>query len=176
MARHVAFLRGVNLGKRQTRSADLKAVFEGLGFTGVRTLISSGNVVFETRTAKDLARRIEAALEARFGFAIHLLLRSAEELASMVADHPFADAPQADVAFHVLLAAEPFDPPPALAGVTGDFDVARITQRELFFVVHKKSDGTFLGRSALSDIDRQLPKGIVVTMRNWNTILKAAAP
>lgn len=36
--RYAAFLRGVNLGKRTTRSADLKAAFESLGYEGVRTL------------------------------------------------------------------------------------------------------------------------------------------
>ena len=44
-----------------------------------------------------------------------------------------------------------------------------------YFVVHKKPDGTFLGRSAIGEIDKDLPKGALVTMRNWNTIEKAAA-
>ena len=54
MTRYLAFLRGVNLGKRQTKSADLKAVFESLGYAGVKTLITSGNVLFETGAPKGL--------------------------------------------------------------------------------------------------------------------------
>ena len=75
----------------------------------------------------------------------------------------------------MLLFAEPMEPKPKLAGVAGDFEVARIDDREIYFIVHKKPDGTFLGRSAIGDIDKALPKGALVTMRNWNTIEKAAA-
>jgi uncharacterized protein (DUF1697 family) len=173
MTRHVAFLRGVNLGKRQTKSADLKAVFESLGFDGVKTLITSGNVLFETVAPKGLKGRIEKALEAHFGFQIGVVLRSLDELKAMIASKPFAGAPQDDIALHVLLFAEPLDSKPKLSGVAGDYDVARIDDREIYFVVHKKPDGTFLGRSAIGDIDKDLPKGALVTMRNWNTIEKA---
>lgn len=175
MTRYVAFLRGVNLGKRQTKSADLKLVFEALGFEGVKTLITSGNVLFETGAAKDLKGKIEKALEAHFGFEIGVVLRSLDDLKAMIASKPFAKAPKDDVALHVLLFAEPMGTKPKLAGVAGDFDIARIDDREIFFVVHKKPDGTFLGRSALGTIDKDLPKGALVTMRNWNTIEKAAA-
>lgn len=174
MTRFVAFLRGVNLGKRQTKSADLKAVFESLGFEGVRTLISSGNVLFETDAATGLRGKTEKALEAHFGFEIGVVLRSLGELKAMIDSKPFAKA-KGDVALHVLLVAEAMSPKPKLTGVVGDYDVARVDEREIYFVVHKKPDGTFLGRSAIGDIDKALPKGALVTMRNWNTIEKAAA-
>lgn len=176
MTRYVAFLRGVNLGKRQTKSADLKAVFESLGFAGVRTLISSGNVAFETRVTKGLQARIEKALEARFGFTIGVVLRSQAELAAMIDGSPYVEPdPGVDVARHVLMFAEPMDPLPTLEGVRGDFDVARVDPREIYFVVHKKPGGTYLAGSAIEGIDKALPKGALVTMRNWNTIEKAAA-
>ena len=72
MTRYLAFLRGVNLGRRQTKSADLKAVFESLGFDGVKTLITSGNVVFETGAARGLKNKIEKALEDHFLSLIHI--------------------------------------------------------------------------------------------------------
>jgi uncharacterized protein (DUF1697 family) len=175
MTRYVAFLRGVNLGKRQTKSADLKVVFESLGFEGVRTLITSGNVLFETGSAKGLKTRIEKALADHFGFEIGVVLRALDELKALIASKPFAKAPKEEVALHVLLFAEPMTTRPKLAGIEGDFEIARIDDREIFFVVHKKPDGTFLGRSAIGDIDKDLPKGALVTMRNWNTIEKAAA-
>ena len=175
MTRYLAFLRGVNLGKRQTKSADLKAVFESLGYEGVKTLITSGNVLFETGASKGLKTKIEKALADHFGFEIGVVLRSLDELKAMIASKPFAKAPKDDVALHVLLFAEPMGAKPKLKGVAGDFDIARIDDREIFFVVHKKPDGTFLGRSAIGDIEKDLPKGALVTMRNWNTIEKAAA-
>lgn len=176
MARYVAFLRGVNLGKRQTKSADLKKVFESLGYASVRTLISSGNVSFETGATKGLKARIEKALEEHFGFEIGVVVRSQAELAAMIASTPYARLdPKADVALHVLMFAEPMDPLPKLEGVVGDFAIARVDPREIYFVIHKKPDGTFLARSAIADLDKKLPKGALVTMRNWNTIEKAAA-
>jgi uncharacterized protein (DUF1697 family) len=122
-----------------------------------------------------LQPRIEAALKNRFGFEVGTVLRSADELQAMVESKPFASAhDKADVALHVLLFAEPMSPLPSLPGVPGDYDVARIDPREIYFVLHKKPDGTYLGRSALGTVDNLLPKGHLVTMRNWNTILKAA--
>ena len=47
MSRWVAFLRGVNLGKRQMKMAELRACCEGLGLRG-KTIVASGNVRFET--------------------------------------------------------------------------------------------------------------------------------
>ena len=53
MSRYAAFLRAINLGPRRRLSgADLRARFEGLGFTDVETFRTSGNVVFEVGAAK----------------------------------------------------------------------------------------------------------------------------
>lgn len=175
MTRYAAFLRGVNLGKRQTKSADLKAIFEELGFDGVRTLISSGNVLFETKSAKGLKGKIETALEKRFGFAVGVVLRTHDELETMLGSKPFAKVdPEADVKFHVLMfAAAMAEPLPKLPGIPGDYDIARVDPREIYIVAHKKPDGGYLAGGALDKLDKLLPKGHLVTMRNWNTIEKA---
>ena len=60
MTRYVAFLRGVNLGKRTVKSAELKAAFEAMGFENVKTLLASGNVLFDARAGKGLKDQIEA--------------------------------------------------------------------------------------------------------------------
>jgi len=176
MTRHLAFLRGVNLGKRQTKSADLKAVFVSLGFTGVKTLITSGNVLFETGASKGLKDRIEKALADHFGFEIGVVLRSLDELKAMIASNPFAKAdPKADANYHVLLFAEPMKIALKIAPVEGDYEAARIDDNAIFFIAYKKPDGTYLGRSKLGDALKPIEKGHLVTMRNWNTIEKAAA-
>ena len=173
MTAYAAFLRGVNLGKRQTKSADLKAVFEELGFTGVRTLIASGNVLFEANASKGLKGKIEAALKARFGFEIGVVLRSVDDIRAMIASKPFAKA-KGEVALHVLMFAEPMGKIPKLEDVAGDYEIARADADAIYFIVHKKPDGTFLGRSALGGPLEGLENGHLVTMRNWNTIQKAA--
>ncbi len=175
MTRHVAFLRGVNLGRRQTKSADLVKVFEGLGYSGVKTLIASGNVLFDTDSPRGLQAAIEGALGKQFGFDIGVVLRSIDELRAMIAADPFGKVDAAaDVARHVLMFAQPLKPKPKLADVPGDYEVARIDTRDIYFVVHKKPDGTYLGRSALGEVDKLLAGAGLSTMRNWNTIEKAA--
>ena len=74
----VAFLRGVNLGKRQMKMAELKASLEKLGLREVKTIVASGNARFVTDDEKKLKERIEAALETDFSFPVKVILRSAK--------------------------------------------------------------------------------------------------
>jgi uncharacterized protein (DUF1697 family) len=174
MTRYAAFLRGVNLGKRTVKSAELKAAFEAMGFGNVKTLLASGNVLFDAKAGKGLKDKIEAGLKAQFGFDIGTVLRPVDELAAMVKADPFGRAEGEDAKLHVLL----FDAPVPAAlkpvGVTGDFDVAKVSKGEIFFIFYRKADGTYTGNSSF-DLEKKLPKGTLVTMRNWNTILKAIA-
>ena len=94
MISSIAFLRGMNLGRRRITNVDLTAAFEGLGFDGVWTYRASGNVVFEDagqeRTA--LVQRIEDGLGKALAYEVPTVLRSAEELAAIVAFEPFTPA------------------------------------------------------------------------------------
>jgi uncharacterized protein (DUF1697 family) len=45
MTKYIAFLRGINVGNIRIKMADLKAMFEGLGFQEVKTYLQTGNVV-----------------------------------------------------------------------------------------------------------------------------------
>ncbi len=100
--RYVALLRGVNVNGITIRSPDLKALFESCGFEGVKTVLASGNVVFEAARAQGLKQRIEGALRERFGYDAWIVLRRQDELAAIVAACPFAgdsDARHAYVIF-----------------------------------------------------------------------------
>ena len=174
MTRYAAFLRGVNLGKRTVKSAELKAAFEALGFENVKTLLASGNVLFDAATDKDLKARIETGLKAQFGFEVGTVLRSLDDLAAMVKSDPFKRQEGEDAKLHVMLFDAPVPATLASKGIAGDFDVAKVGRRELFFIFYRKPDGTYSGNSDFN-IEKQLPKGTLVTMRNWNTILKATA-
>jgi uncharacterized protein (DUF1697 family) len=92
MNRHVAFLRGINLGRnRRIGNQELKAEFERLGFEDVAPFRSSGNVVFSSAGGSEstLQRKIEAGLEDSFGHRVAVFLRSAEEVAEIAARRPF---------------------------------------------------------------------------------------
>jgi uncharacterized protein (DUF1697 family) len=82
---YLALLRGINVGgKNKVEMARLKAVFESIGSTGVRTYINSGNVIFEhARARARLTAVIEKAIEAEFGFEVKLVLRDLDEIQSL---------------------------------------------------------------------------------------------
>ncbi len=175
MTRYAAFLRGVNLGKRTVKSADLKSAFEAMGFGDVKTLLASGNVLFDSKAGKGLKEKIEAGLKLRFGFEVGTVLRSIDELKAMVRTDPFKGVVETDaVKLHVMLFDQSRPPGMKLDGLAGDFDFPPAADREVFIYAYRKPDGTYLGGSQL-DVEKKLPKGTLVTSRNWNTILKAIA-
>ena len=94
-SRHVALLRGVNIVGKSTRvsMADLRVLFERLGFRDVRTLLNSGNVVFSVPDNRpgDVRGRIEKALATRLGLDSRVIVLSRTEVAAVVRDNPLAD-------------------------------------------------------------------------------------
>ena len=91
MERYVAFLRGMNLGRRRIKNEELRAEFEALGFEDVATFRASGNVIFGAgRTIKKaLARTIEHGLGEALGYEVPVFLRSCAEVAAIAAQEPF---------------------------------------------------------------------------------------
>ncbi len=93
MARHAAFLRGVNLaGNRKTPSTALRSAFEAQGFDDVATFRASGNVVFSVAGRAGeatLTKRAEAGLADAFGFEIKVFLRTEAELRAIAKHEPF---------------------------------------------------------------------------------------
>ena len=169
----VAFLRGINLGKRQLRSAELKAAYEAMGFANVRTLLASGNVLFETGTATD-RRAIESAFAERFGFESGTVLRRQQELKQLVATDPFGGRAENETQkLYVTLLADSADKPlPMPFGVKDDYEVVTQTEREVFIVAYRKPDGRF--SSGMEAVWKHLGKRVLWTSRNWNTVVKAA--
>jgi uncharacterized protein (DUF1697 family) len=113
MTSYVALLRGVNVGGVTIKSAELREVFEELGFDAVRTVLASGNVAFETGAAEasvaddaKLKRRIEAALGERFGYDAWIVLVTREALERVVDAFPF-DEHDAGRQPYVVFASEP---------------------------------------------------------------------
>ena len=175
MTRYAAFLRGVNLGKRTVKSAELKAAFEAMGFDNVKTLLASGNVLFDAKAAKGLQGRIEAGLEKAFGFAVGTVLRSVDELRALVKADPFKGEVESEAQkLYVMLFAEDLPSGVNVPSVKDDYDVIPGGPREIYLVGYRKPDGTYSAGGLLL-IEKQLPRGWLVTTRNWNTILKAIA-
>lgn len=121
MTIYIALLRAVNVGGTgKLPMADLKAICESLGFTMVKTYIASGNVVFQSKkTESKLKTALEAALATYAGKPVGVLVRTAAELAEVLAGNPFPEAP-GNRAVAIFLD----EPPPsnALDGLKGRKD------------------------------------------------------
>ena len=89
MPRYAAFLRGVM--PMNAKMPDLKRAFEAAGFTEVKTVLSSGNVVFNARAAAEgaLERKAEAAMEKALGRSFPTIVRSVAALQELLASDPF---------------------------------------------------------------------------------------
>lgn len=85
---YVALLRGINVGgNHKVDMARLASVFEGLGFTTVKTYINSGNVIF-TSTQEPKTSEIEAAIEKEFSFYVPVVVRSREQIEQLLKGLP----------------------------------------------------------------------------------------
>ena len=95
MVDYFAFLRGINVGgKNIIRMEDLTRIFVDCGFSGVKTYIQSGNVIFRYKKAglTILSKKIEARVKEFTGNDIPVILRTREQLNEMVKLNPYKDA------------------------------------------------------------------------------------
>ncbi|HZT78141.1 MAG TPA: DUF1697 domain-containing protein [Vicinamibacterales bacterium] len=173
MTRYVALLRAVNLaGRNSVAMADLRAWIADLGFADPRTLLNSGNAVFEARDQP--AARIEAKLEAearkRFKFDIVFVVRAADEMTTIVDRNPFPKEAASDPGRLLVVftkgAIAPAKVKALQAAIVGR-EVVRANGAHLYAVY---PDGQ--GRSKLTAAVIERALGVAGTGRNWNTVLK----
>lgn len=174
MPRFVVLLRGVNVGKAQrVPMAGFRGLLSGLGYTDIVTLLNSGNAVFRATNAAPArhAADIAAALAAELGVDVQVLVKSAKELAAIVAENPIAvgaaDRSRFLVAFTPdaralagLAAVRPFIVPPER------FAIGRNAAYLLCAngILQSKAGKALLGKA-----------GSHATTRNWATTLKLHA-
>jgi uncharacterized protein (DUF1697 family) len=123
---YVVLLRGINVGGRnKVPMARLKAVFEGLGFSQVRTYIASGNVIFRppTRRPAQLADEIETALEREFGFHINVVLRDLETIVALVQALPAGWNDDKAMKCDVMFFSDPLDGPELIGQLPADPEI-----------------------------------------------------
>jgi uncharacterized protein (DUF1697 family) len=170
---YAALLRGINVGGRKVPMAELRAVLEGLGHSGVRTYLQSGQAVFTTGHGDEdlLAAEITRALERHFGFGIDVLVRDHAYLEAVAEACPFPAAELEGRQLHVTYFSEPVDEAHFAEIDRAAFlpEEFRLGDRALYLYV---PDG--LGRSKLAErlAKPRVTKGLIATTRNWNTVKK----
>jgi uncharacterized protein (DUF1697 family) len=90
MTTYAAFLRGVNVGGVNLKMSDLAAALAAAGFTDVRTILASGNVLLESSAgAAAVRKKAEAALRERFGYDAWVLVYDIDTVRAVVDAYPF---------------------------------------------------------------------------------------
>jgi uncharacterized protein (DUF1697 family) len=174
MGCHIALLRAVNVGGRSLAMADLREMLVELGLEDVRTLLQSGNAVFESgKSPAALEVLLEKATAERLGLQTELFVRTAHEWETAIAANPFSREAHDDPS-HLLLM--PLKTPPKSADVQAL--TAAIKGRERVATRGRHAylaypDG--IGRSKLTSAFIESRLRTPGTARNWNTVLKLAA-
>ena len=165
MPTHIALLRAVNVGGTgKLPMARLKALCEGLGFTNVRTVIASGNVILTSRLGSPQVRaRLEAALLGEMGKPVTVHVRTVDELRAVLAAQPFG---QCDGARCLVIFLEETPPEDTAGSVRGRTDERlHVGHRELY-VHYPRGQGTSKLR---------IPVAATGTARNLNTVARLLA-
>ena len=175
MTTYLALLRGVNVGgNKLVAMADLRHFLEALGFVSPRSLLQSGNLIFESgaRPVAGLERLLDAEAEKRLGLKTTFFVRTAKEWSAIIAGNPFPDEARRDPGHLLVLclrAAPPAGAAKALAAAITGREVVRSDGRQAYIVY---PDGVGRSRLTTALLDKTLGRG---TARNWNTVLKLGA-
>ncbi|MGH7605220.1 MAG: DUF1697 domain-containing protein [Gemmatimonadaceae bacterium] len=170
----MALIRGINVGgHRSVGMTDLRQFLTGLGFGDARSLLQSGNLVFDSkaRTGAELERFLEAEGTQRFGMEIEFFVRTPEEWKSIIRQNPFRKEAELDPGHLLMLLLKSAPDAEYVAALQAEItgpEIVRAKGRQLyaFYPVG-------VGRSRLSNavIERKVGR---CTGRNWNTVLKLA--
>ncbi len=168
MPTYVALLRGINVGgSKVIKMADLRAILTAGGCADVETYIQSGNAVFAhaSRSPAKLAADLEQRIAKATGFTVPVVLRTADELAAVIAANPFA----ADVEhLHIMFVAVPLAAD-ALAAIDGKkFAPEQWSAVEREVYLHLPGG---IGNSKLAGTVMKAKAMAAATARNWRTVL-----
>ena len=167
MTKYVAFLRAINVGGHTLKMDHLRSLFDAMNFSHVETFIASGNVIFETKTAKvtNLEKKIAAHLEESLGFAVDTFIRTLEEVKEIDSKCPFEAQKKDDLIYvsflHEPLSAEKTD---VLMAIKNKFNDFAVIGNEIYWLRLNRDESIFL-KSSLEKILK-----VSTTNRNISTI------
>ncbi|MFP6580923.1 MAG: DUF1697 domain-containing protein [Candidatus Hydrogenedentota bacterium] len=172
--KYVSILRGINIGGHKSiKMADLRALYESLGFSGIESYIQSGNVAFTSTGGgrKAQINLIEAEIEETFGFHVPVLLRTRRELERTIENNPFTDLNMDDNETTVLVT--------FLSDKSTHQNVAKLQDSvrapDRLSVLDKETYSYCPNGYAKSNLSNNLVEqklGVDATTRNWKSVLK----
>jgi uncharacterized protein (DUF1697 family) len=169
MPRYAAFLRGVM--PFNCKMPALKAAFEAAGFTAVKTVLGSGNVAFDARSASEhlLEQKAEAAMHEHLGRAFFTIVRPVEQLRELLATDPYKPFKVGPKAKRIVTFLR--EPPKTRLKLPVEMHGARILvmkDRDIFSAYLRTAKGPVF----MTLIEKTFGKD--VTTRTWDTVAKVA--
>ncbi|HLG03875.1 MAG TPA: DUF1697 domain-containing protein [Bacteroidia bacterium] len=174
-AKFVALLRGINVGgNKMVPMAELKKLLEKSGYKNVKTLLASGNVVFESDKGKKekIAAELEVLLEKKFKFTVPLQIWPFGAIVKMTKKDPFKNIRVTkDTRLYVtFIPGKPASTLPLpYASADGSINILFLEDNALFSYLDLAKTGTV---EAMKILEKEFGKNI--TTRNWNTVQKIA--
>ncbi len=175
MTTYIALLRAVNLaGRNQVAMSDLRKLVTDLGFDAVKSLLQSGNLVFnaDAISGTELEAKLEAETEKRIGLKTPFLVRTAKDMDGVIAGNPFPAEAKSDPSHLVVVflkkAPEAKDVDALRAAIKGP-ELVQARDKHAYIVYPAG-----IGRSRLTSAIIEAKLGTQGTGRNWTTVLKLA--
>lgn len=158
-------------GQKKIKMADLKSVYESLGFKNVLTYIQSGNVIFDSDISKArLSAMIENVIKKKYRFSVPVILRTSREFSIIVRNNPFGSVNVAEDGAKILVT--------FLASTPKKSDVtdllSYVTPPEKLIIKGKEiylhcPNG--YGKSKLSNTFIEKKLEVMATSRNWKSVV-----
>ena len=171
MNKYVSLLRGINVGgHKRVPMADLRKLLEKHGYKNVKTVLASGNVVYESDEGK--IGQIGEILEKAFGFNIPVITIPFEAIEEIVASDPFGEVKVTPrMKLYVTFLKNKPEVKIQLPYVSADdsFKIPGITENAIFSYVDLEKTGTL---DAMDFLEKEFGKEL--TTRNYNTVVKIA--
>lgn len=173
MITYISMIRGINIGGKRVKMAELRDLYVSMGFLDVKTYIQSGNVIFksENNDQEDIVQKIVQKILETFNYSVKVVIRTLDDLNMVVKSSPFKDKNEKYV--HVtFLSDKPSQKivqtiiPENIKGIK-DSEQYIISAREIYLFLPEG-----YGRTKLNNNFFEKKLELSATTRNWKTVNK----
>lgn len=173
MKTYISILRGINVGgHRKILMADLKKMYEALGFKEVKTYIQSGNVVFksdQTEAVPSLEDLLEKSIKTTFGHEVPVIIRTREEWEQAMEGSPYLLDHDISTLSLTFLSEEPEE---ALieSFLSNNYSPDKVSIKGKHAYIFCHSGLFHLSKITQQKLENKLK--VKATTRNWKTVMK----
>jgi uncharacterized protein (DUF1697 family) len=175
MTVYISLLRGINVGgKKSLKMADLRTLYESLGFDKVKSYVQSGNVVFTSdETATTIATTIHDAIAEKFAYNVHVMVYTVETWHKLMDANPFTNDSDKDPKHLHITLLDALPDEEAINDISA-IDIGADDYIIIGKVVYLHCPNGY-GRTKINNNFWEKKLKVSATTRNWNTVNKLLA-